>query len=614
MRSGSKGKKKADKKGKIGGRGGFSVNIEPLFRLFSVKSFYILIFISLAVPNLVFSGPHWFDTLHIMKWFVAMVPIAAICIITGLYLLVYGRRGEVKFEVDTFTLIWLVMLLYITIQPIWANITSKSTFWKEWYFFACLIAAYTFSYNMFKSELVHKIILWCANLNAAINVVFAELLIREIGQSVPFIMWVPGNYIGNTGQQEMFGLWMAVALMNGLYLHVAFGGSGKGWKHEVFRWSNLLLLAVNAWGLWNSTTRGGIFSLLTGTIILGLIVLRTQDKARLKRMSYVALMILVMLAATIVAGKMMDVGRSADLVRKVENMVTNPGYLAGRRGIWTTSATMIKDHWLGGVGIGHYKWNYIYAQQKAIERHNIKWQFTYWAHSEYLQWFAEFGLFGTLLLLAAACWWLWSFTRAVVMKKAISIEASWGCALVFLIWFDALFSRPFHRIENVLWLSFAFALANREILVDPFRGKLAKFMKGIRTSYLLVALVISITGLAFLTTGLIGDQYLWNAHMTNSARLRRYRIKEAMKYPMAKDDALESYAKYCVDYAKVTGRPEDLKTAAEEYYKAFKTQPRAMVLIEAAKAAQQAKDGERFNELYMYLQREKPEKRPDIQR
>ncbi len=51
-----------------------------------------------------------------------------------------------------------------------------------------------------------------------INVVFAELLIRNMNGPFPFIMNVPGNYIGNTGQQEMFGLWI-VAVMNEIYLN-----------------------------------------------------------------------------------------------------------------------------------------------------------------------------------------------------------------------------------------------------------------------------------------------------------------------------------------------------------------------------------------------------------
>ena len=58
----------------------------------SNKIFYLLTFVSLGLPNLVFSGLGWFDTLHIMKWSSAMVPIALISMIGGLSLALYGNE------------------------------------------------------------------------------------------------------------------------------------------------------------------------------------------------------------------------------------------------------------------------------------------------------------------------------------------------------------------------------------------------------------------------------------------------------------------------------------------------------------------------------------------
>lgn len=598
-----RGKKNRDKKGR---RPDQDAAIE-MPRVLSL-SYYLMVFIALAIPNLIFSGPYWFDTLHIMKWTFAMVPVAAVSFFTGIFLLIYGKRTD-YFKVDGFGLIWILMLAYITLQALWVDISSWSTYWKEWFYFATLIGMYIYSYNMFKNEFAHKAILLCSGVNASLNVLFAELVNRGLAQSVPFIMWVPGNYIGNTGQQEMFGLWMAMALMNGIYLHVAFWSKGKGLKHELFRWGNIFLIAVNAWGLWNSTARGGIFSLITGIIALGLTILRNQggDRERLKRMGHVALAILVMLAATIAVGKTLGAGRASILVTKVESMVLNPKYLAGRGGIWRTSAVMIKQHWLKGVGIGHYKWHYLDSQRESVREHGVRWQFTYWAHSEYLQWWAEFGIFGMIVLLGAAIWWLWSFVCALIQKKTLSIEASWACAMTFLICFDAIFSRPFHRIENVLWLSFAFAVANREILIYPCRESLERSMGAIRRAVGALSAVIAAAGVAYLITGLIGDQYLWNAMATNSARLRQFRIEKAMAMPMARDDAVEAFAKYKVEYAKVTRKREDWIAASKAYYRAFMTQPRGMVLVDAANTAKTAGDAETFNELYDYLRRNEEE-------
>ena len=183
--------------------------------------FYFLMFVSLGLPNLIYSGISWFDTLHIMKWTFAMVPVAIISVVGGISLALYGNE-RIDFRIDLFGFLWLIMLGYISVQTIWVNISSWSTFMKEWFFFATLTAIYIFSFNLFKDARAHRTVLWIANINAGINVIFAELLIRNMNGPFPFIMNVPGNYIGNTGQQEMFGLWMAMAVMNGIYLNAAY--------------------------------------------------------------------------------------------------------------------------------------------------------------------------------------------------------------------------------------------------------------------------------------------------------------------------------------------------------------------------------------------------------
>ncbi len=43
-----------------------------------------LLLVALAVPNLVFSGLSWFDTLHLMKWVVTAVPVALCWVVAGI--------------------------------------------------------------------------------------------------------------------------------------------------------------------------------------------------------------------------------------------------------------------------------------------------------------------------------------------------------------------------------------------------------------------------------------------------------------------------------------------------------------------------------------------------
>lgn len=551
------------------------------------KLFFCLAFVSLALPNIIFSGPRFFDTLHIMKWAFAMVPVALAAIIGGFRLCLRGSE-RTGFRLDSFALLWLVMLLYVTVQPLWADITSWSTFFKEWFFFATLIAMYIFTFNMFRGRGYHKIILWAANVNAALNVVFAELLIRRMNVGLPFIMNVPDNYIGNTGQQEMFGLWMAMTLMNGLYLHVA------GWEKSDARYAkplkaaNLFLAAVNAWGLWNSTARGGIASLLAGTVMLAVLVWRTQrDREMFRRMLHIGVAIVAMLLITLAAGKIFEFGRAAPLVSKTVDMITNISSIGGRRHIWQSSLTMVRDYALGGVGIGHFKWHYLEAQRKAMLKHpDINWIYTYWAHSEYIQWFAEFGLFGALFLLAVGAWWLWNFVKDLTKKKILSMESVWASSMLFLIWFDALFSRPFHRIENVIWAAFAFAIVNREILplnVGPLEIKKPLLYRFFGLTMALTA----IAGTLFLGTGLRGDRYLWSSLRTGNARLQAYRIGEAKRSLMSRDEAEEQYAYHLIAVARSSKKREDWDRALAQLYKSYKIRPKAKEFVDLLNLSRQ---------------------------
>lgn len=562
--------------------------------------FYFLILVSLTIPNLIFSGIGWFDTLHIMKWVFAMVPIALMSIIGGLMLCIFGP-DRTMFKMDLFGWIWLIMLGYISIQPLWVNILSWSTYMKEWFFFATLIAAYIFCYNLFKDSGYHKLVLWCANINAALNVVFAELLIRNMNGPFRFIMNVPGNYIGNTGQQEMFGLWMAIAVMNGIYLNAAYTNDNYSNKiGKIANYGNLLLLALNAWGLWNCTTRGGILSLITGTIIISIIIFRQGEIARLKKIGLGVLVVVLMLTINIGTGYI-GFGRSYALISKTKDMVENPSSFGVRNEIWRVSWTLFMQQPIKGVGIGHYKWNYLEAQSITLRKNpEMKWQYTYWAHNEYLQWLAEFGLFGGALLLLTGLWWIWTFTQIMIQNKILSLEASWACSMLFLIWFDAIFSRPFHRIENALWLSLAFALANREILPFSYSWSEVKHSSIYRIVGFFLALT-AVVGLGFLGSGLSGDKYLRKAGNTDDAALQSMLINKARRLPMTKDEAESQYAYHLMAVAKVTGRPEDWSNAINQLYKSFTIRPQAKQLIELVNLAQQTKNQKLLSLLVPYL-------------
>ena len=169
--------------------------------------------------------------------------------------------------------------------------------------FAAVWAFYVLSTASFPNRAIRPL-LWLANINAALNVLFAELQIRNLNdlaflRDIPvlgglsglgsLILPTPYNYIGNTAQQNMFGLWMAICVMSSVYLYIAYASTPDGKRrHPAVTALNLLLMAVNIWGLWNSTSRSGILSLFVGLAVLGLVVLVHFGRDYARRLGAVA--------------------------------------------------------------------------------------------------------------------------------------------------------------------------------------------------------------------------------------------------------------------------------------------------------------------------------------
>ena len=564
--------------------------------------FYPLIFISLALPNLIYSGSAWFDTLHIMKWAWTMVPVAVITLIGGSVLALFGA-GRTGFRLDLFGAVWLGLLAFVTLQTLWCDIFAWSTYFKEWLFFASLLAAYLFCYNFFGSQAALRRVLWLANLNAAVNVVFAELLIRGMNDICPLIMNVPGNYIGNTGQQEMFGLWMAMAAMNGIYLHMVYSSPlCGGTRRNFLMTANLFMLAFNSWGLWNSTTRAGMLALCVGTAALALTARNCREGGgALARRIGAAFALVVFMLAVNICTACFGFSRAYALINKTSDMLLNTSNIGARREIWITSWNVFKLHPLAGTGLGHYKWHYLDGQREAFKTHpELKWQFTYWAHSEYIQLLAELGIFGAAALVAAGAWWLWSFAHALTMRRILSPGAMWGCAMLFLIWFDALFSRPFHRIEIAIWMSLAFAWVNREILTAaPSRQEIRREL--VCRVFGLFAAAVAAAGLAFFYNGCRADKYLLAAARTKDAALRASFINRARKSLMERDEAREQRAYHLLAVAEATENPEDLDAGITALYHSFRTKPQAKQLVELLRYARETNDIALLSELVAYL-------------
>jgi O-antigen ligase len=421
-------------------------------------------------------------------------------------------------------------------QSLWTPISSKVSFVQEFLCFSAVWVFYIISWNSFPDRTIRPL-LWLANLNAATNVVFAELQIRNWNGFTRLILPTPGNYIGNTGQQNMFGLWMAICVMSSIYLYIAYATTPGGKRrHPVVTGLNILLLGVNIWGLWTSTSRSAILSLAAALVVLSFVILRQFGHEYSRRLWHVlgVFLLVVVLAVAF------NPDRALNFASKLVDMVLNWESFGGRDGIWATSRTMFKMQPWKGVGIGQYKWHYLEAQSEMFKTYPDKpWQYTHWAHDEFLQWFCEGGVVGGGFLLAM--WGLWGVSFIVMLwrREHVATEVIWACSLIALISFNALFTRPFHRIENILWLSLAFALANRDMVALLMPGKVFSLGNATRVCGC-VLMAASLGGLYYLGDGMIGDRMIREALSTQNADAQRNLLEKASEHFMVQNEALKN--------------------------------------------------------------------------
>ena len=537
-----------------------------VFRCFLFCAFFLVF----VLPNLIFSGEFFFSTLHLMKWAATLAPLAILGAATGFQVLRNGTE-RTDFRLDGFAVVWLALLLYMTVQPFWAPPRSTVTFFQEWFFFGSLWLAYTLASLLADGKLV-RALLWGALLNAAVSVLFAELQMRGLNGPFPFILPTPGNYIANTGQQNMFALWMAISGLGGIFLFFSTTGPRRFFANT----SIVLLLVVVFWGLISSTSRSGILSLTAGFLVLSIFSLRLEGRRNLLKASCV----LLLFAAVLTANVSWNPSTGAALTSKMENLIENPLSFAHRDSIWATSWTMFARNPIKGVGLGQYKWHYIDAQNQMLHRWpHLKWQYTHWAHNEFLQWMAEGGVVGAALMFFLWLWWGWGALRAFVKKTPLSPEAVWGSALAALFLVNALWTRPFHRIENAVWLALAFAVTNRELLPPLLpTPPPEQFKRGGRLLGGVVCLV-SLIGLLYLGNGIYGDRLLRLSTMEgrDAAEIASL-LDRAYRSPMVRDIAEKQRAYFRIHLGEAANDAEMLAGGLNDLIAYFEKQPHVQEL------------------------------------
>ena len=512
--------------------------------------------VSLVLPNLIYSGVKFADTLHILKWAVTGVPIGIAVLVAGARLLRYGRE-RVTLKFDVFSIIWAIILIYCALQPLWVNVFSPTGYVLEMVCFVTVWAFYVLSVSSFPDWGL-KYVLLLGNINAAINVGFAELQIRNLNnlsflgleEISSIILPTPGNYIGNTAQQNMFGLWTAVATLGAVYLLVY---ELKNDKRKFLTIFTTILMAVNFWGLMNSTSRSATIALIIGLLVLLLMALTKFDRSYMIRFG----------AAMMILGAVFYVSlyspRSEQIVDKTVEIVRHAENIGNRRGIWMTSWAMFLEH-PEGVGVGQYKWHYLEGQRAGFKLNNAdwyRWQYTHWAHNEFLQFFCEGGVIGGILLLLMWLAWFFPAIIALLKRKSVSINSVWALSLVMLITFTAIFTRPFHRIENMVWIALGFALSNREFFGEKLSFDVLK-QKSVRKIAGIVCIVSSIAGFVYISSGIYGNYILRKALSTTNGSLQLHYLNEAEKHPITREEALRNIGYHHIQIGEQTNNPQEL--------------------------------------------------------
>ena len=540
--------------------------------------FFLLFAVSLTLPNLVYSGTSFFQTLHLMKWCFALIPVGLLALCAGGQTLLDGERGPLR--LDVMGLYWLFFLVFVTLQPLWVPLRSVPGWQREWFFFAGCVVFYLAAFSFFKENWLRPI-LWMAALNATINGIFAELQVRGMVaplRGLKLVMQTPGHYIGNTGQQNMFALWLAMALFSSLFLFVCYGGLfAKNFRNKLMIAGNLSFYMIMSWCLIRSTSRSGILAFWVGTLAMALMIFFTsRDRAQLKRAALGIALFFAVLAVFILA----DTGRGFDFLLKTRDMIKNIADIAARREIWQTSRQVGAFRPLTGVGLGQFKWHYLQGQHVAMTLDpTMKWQFTYWAHNEILQWFCEFGLGGVASLLRAGLVWLAALCRCVRRHRGrrLPMEFLWGSSFLFLVWFDALWTRPFHRIENSLWAALAFALCSRRLFRDEegvsAPKKLPSLFYRLTGAFMLAA---AVGGFWFGIDGIRADLLLRRAEsFTDDVEEKARLMNIARHSPMVHDLAEHELAMLRLRLGEKLGDREIIADGLNQLIACFVQQPTA---------------------------------------
>ena len=369
-------------------------------------------------------------------------------------------------------------------------------------------------------------------------------------------------------------------------------------RHAYYSVVIALLASVNFWGLMNSTSRSGTLALITGLLVMLIIAAWKFNRHYVIRFGAIVLVLVSVFWASLYSP------RSADIVNKTADIIQNAENIGNRRGIWMTSYAMFLEH-PEGVGVGQYKWHYLEGQREGfrmVQDDWYTWQYTHWAHNEFLQFFCEGGYIGGVLLLLMWLIWFIPAVRELFRRErmSISINAVWALGLISLITFCAIFTRPFHRIENMVWITLAFAISNREFFSSR---RSFEILKGniLREFIGFAFMAASIAGCVYISSGIYGNYLLRRALSTQDAREQLYLLEEANKHPIVREDTQRNIGYHYLQVGEQTGDTEALARGFNTLWGTFRREPHSEDINKLLEFSQKYQVEDTLRELSSYF-------------
>ncbi len=171
------------------------------------------------------------------------------------------------------------------------------------------------------------------------------------------------------------------------------------------------------------------------------------------------------LAVLLIPVTLYATGNSAIIERFISIGNTNDTSTAYRVSIWQASINMIKDFWIGGIGIGSDAYTTIYPSYALPGA-----RFALHSHNLYLQYLVETGIFGIISLLAVLLGFLKTTFKTTVLKRIKSsdiakITVALGTGFVgFMfqgltdyVWYN-------YKILMIFWIVLALGVTGAKIL------------------------------------------------------------------------------------------------------------------------------------------------------